>query len=1279
MDETDIDAFLAEEPTSDEPPGLDALVSEDPVGSVVAESQVPPEVDEFLAEDDTPPAVDEFLGLDNFSGMPSQKTKDKILADGKITYEDTNMDEAWVEFHKRDPGWFEKAIQYMTIPEQFVARHAAVALENHGAISQEEAADLLSRDQVHGSDLVNVFWKNAEGGFEKFARGAVGLGVDILIDPLSYIGVGALSKTGRTAQVAGKSLKDLNKVSKSERLYYKTLEKLDTIVDKDGFITDVAEKSAIKDSLRAAVDIKDKKLGLEDLAKQIKKAAVGADEVVDQTIREGMTGKGFFKEIADGDRGLTMGIGIPFTRTGIEAEIPLMSNIFKGSFGAVDKTGRVAGKALGALGVNKVIGDITGASGFQVPYQFVRSMFLKTGKALFDDQTNKWYGSQEWTRQQLTQFLDPYRATLKTLQNTMPKDKFDGMMKDLIDEIEFSPLSFDEAFEALKVKKVKGEPDMVSMDMEKFAYLVGRDKKDIERYERLKSTPDLLKWVDDWQKLNKNMIEQYKKRGLPIEELGVGTKGWPKRYLKHMVSKEWIDYMKENKLAGDAVGSAVDFLDKKAGRADMSLKQRGYRGSIEQANEQTMEALGFKIFVDDPAELMQRRVLEMERVIQNYDLLKAAEPYLVKGQNPGSGWVKVDPSRLKRMANLETDNGFKLVDHYDLFVPDAFKTGDAYLPYDVWDRALFQINGYENGPIMETIAKGADTFMNLFRNAALFGTGYLGTNALSNTINYVMFNGGNVGAIKALGDAAAIVASKVSLDANNMVRKAKYLTGESRKIYDEAVQMNLINSDMTFQMGFQDVLENIKTSKVEKVRQGAKSLADIMYLWRMNRYVSQNTDNIFKLATYMNKRSEGFSMQASADLAEKYFYNYNNISRAQSITKDIMPFATFPMKTVEKILSEVGDGAWGSLTIPGKVEAVLTGELSDGKEVHAALDEMIPEYSKRVMHPHHGALMPGGRELLFAIPWAGATMDMLFNPQNAVHPLLQLIGLAGSYNSIDETTSPDKIKTLFNDSVVSLARMGLPSWAVAYLTGQEIKNDPGSFWTSDYRVKYPTAKQMAGMGQPATDIITQSTQVQFEMATRFGAEMDKRYGDNWLYKLFLGGGLNEEQGIVGMEQAAYRGEFIRQRMKQFTGGLASMTRLDVDFYYRYYAMQKQADSIYRKIERQVVNTGQLYELGKIEELAKQDKFNSLYPEAKEYIALKRKQNALTMYYDWVLGVQTKTEGDKIFELMFGDKDQNELNQPPNDPESYSNLFIRPEEVDDESAQIMIETVGEDVP
>ena len=97
-------------------------------------------------------------------------------------------------------SWWQKALEVLDLPRNAIANLIAAAAGIKGS-SKEKFAGLK---KVYGSDILRGLGLQTGSGAADFV---LGLTADIISDPLSYLGVGALGQVGRGAKVGGKLLK----------------------------------------------------------------------------------------------------------------------------------------------------------------------------------------------------------------------------------------------------------------------------------------------------------------------------------------------------------------------------------------------------------------------------------------------------------------------------------------------------------------------------------------------------------------------------------------------------------------------------------------------------------------------------------------------------------------------------------------------------------------------------------------------------------------------------------------------------------------------------------------------------------------------------------------------------------------------------------------------------------------------------------------------------------------------------------------------------------------
>lgn len=1231
----------------------------------------PPSKEELDTARLAPPTEDEVLtaeqqNLDfNVSGERSSAVAKNFETGVEALGAATSSATAAGEFYDRENGWLENTFYTLTIPEQFMARQAINILENSGAMSMEEARDLISRDQVHGSDIVNFYWRDPQNWYGKVGRFTTGLAADILIDPLSYVGVGALTKLGKAAVVGDKTITGLGKMSKAERAYYKTLQSVEKVVASDGSFQkagmsalETAEQNSMalaraRDMDLAAPDAV--MSGLAQLESQLMVSPEAAKELTKQ-IASGMTEKSFAREWYEGSRGLTFGARVPFTDIAFEVDMPgHISRLPALPLMALDGTFDFAKTLIRSNGW----GDAA--------FQLVSDLGTRTGKFVFDLQQNAKLGQQTVLKEELGAFEKESRRVLAVKQQNMG-DRFPQLVQDIVDEMENPDFAYDEA---AKLAEDFGKDAQAVLDLVE----TGKSATNLERRARLAEHPEIVDLIDDMRSMMKETAAAYKARGLPFEELNPFGPGWATGYLKHEVSDQFVRKMKEVNEADDIVklgneqleaiaagirgvesrsGSATTVNTDLVGKADQSSRGRSYRGTIRDANLESMEKFGVKMFVDDPIELITKRKEEMEKVLRDHDLMKAAMPYAVTGKNPGVGYVKFSIEDFGRTV-IDQSDGFK--QQYDAFIPKELKTGQSfYFPEDVYDRMDFSINGWKTSKPMAKVLTAADFYTRVWRNNALFGPSYLGMNAFSNALTYLSFN--DRGGPAALAKATMMMtpaASKVMIKTPHMGE----LTAEA--VMKLAHENNLLGSSFSQGMEFKNLAEHVASNREARKTLGQKAMtvADYAYLWRANRATAQFADDVPKLATFVSRLEKGYSVKGAAETAERYFYNFNNMSRIQAGTARLIPFTSFPMKTAEAVYETVKSGRLAGLTIPGKVQAALDGAYVQDHETRKAMDMMLPGF-KNVLHPIHGELMPGMRELQVDVPWTYGTLDTLFHPEKMNHPLAQLLMLAGSYNSGNEEQWAEgdyQRKQLMAANI----DMWMPAYARDALTLAEINGamDFGGFFKDRYAALMPTKAQFERGLDPGRDTLDKSTIYQkFQNAADFGEAMDKKYGENWFYNAVFHNRVDAQEDEVAMQEAGIRGEWIRRRMRQFSLGLVSMNKLDSNFFMNTFAIKRQIDIKKRALKAEIVKEGALMDTSRIDEPEFLKRMEAERPLAKELLALNHKLESLGEYYNFFLGADKIDPNINVVDIMFGTREYQFDNGDKPEKDVYRKLYKR---------------------
>ena len=1203
----------------------------------------------------------------------------------------------------RKTGWFDRAMYALTIPEQFVARQAVNVLENNHTFTTEEAKDLIARDQVHGSDIVHVWWKNKFGRPDTWGEKAVkftaGLAADIILDPLTYINPFALATRGAIAmgkQVTGTGLKiagrevtgqAMRQMANADRYYVKTLQQLEKVVTSHGSVeamdgaADVAEKNrAIIGTAVDSITNPNGRLSFDELLKPMTLTPEAAKEA-QAIVRKGMTKKSLAQELVEGDRVPSIGIGIPFTRFGVEATVPFMS---EGAGKAIGHSlGLIEKLAGGALNLAKTPFGMFGYKNVNPigpMIRVVQDLASRTGALLFDEQQRVRLGKRELTKTQLKAFNDQAKQVLRAKQKTMSQGSYDQLLNDFIDELDNGLYTQDEAIKMAQEKGVDvfqgpgkgtglgdeflqdGGRPVIDYDegLGNFSkveinplvkQLYTPSAQDAARQARLSLHPEIGEAVLEMRSRMAGMVDEYKARGIPMEELNPFGQGWARRYVKHMVTDNFVRKMKEVGKAEGEMGEVMEMLGQSIGGVDNSALGRRYRGTILEANAKAAaEYDNMKIFVDDPLELFSARMHEMDKVIQDYDLFDAAAKYAIKGKRPGVGWVEYNPDEFRKVIlDISKDDATK----WKVFVPEVFRGSDkVYLPESVYDKLHFSINGWNDVGVSVPLAASLNMMDRVFRGNALYGLGYLGQNLGSNILTYLMHldRGSARGLVDSIAMHMPFVRHKKTysvIGENGQAVKLSY-----QQMLEEAVEDGVLKSSAVREMEFTDVANIVASNR--QARQSdltikAKNLADLALGYRLVRGTAQVSDEIPKLAHYLSRRKVGFTRKGATEAAEQLYYHFGITSRSQDVVRKAIPFSSFGIKTTEAIVDQLRSGKLARLTIPGKVMPVFDGAYVADPETRRALDESLPWYKQWGMHPIHGALLPGYREMLLEVPWANATISNLFNPDMNLHPLLQVIGM-GLTDKLETDDFGNMDNAFWWQAMQKVANLYLPppvnnALAIAELTGQT-GDALGGFFAGQYRPKISTNPEMN----------TKVGELEFNevlAAKDFAKAVSDKMGENWLYDWFFGNpkfeDVEHEYKLgVGINDAA-KGEFIRRKFRQLSLGIATMSKLDINYMMNRKAIERQIQKKEQKRVKQIQDWGLLVDTDNISQDDFYRKTGEPDSDLIEANALRQKLTALDQYYSFVNEAEREVrisgefpgvETTDIFSFLFGYEDEN---------------------------------------
>lgn len=1253
----------------------------------------------------------------------------KALDEGYLTGYETGFTEGVGDWYDDDHHWLLKGLYTIGLPQQAIFRNAVAAMDGLNAMSPEQAQAILAQKHVSFGDILNVYWSPVESKNERLLKEGIGLVGDILLDPVWLLKVNALTNAGKTARVSGHTY-DLSKLGKGERAYVRALEDIGQVVsDANGSLKGVRGygKKAIKQNEQVMELLaKDPAVyTIEDMNKLFRFKNNEVYDEIGKVYRQNIDTGPWYKDMANdwakGRRAPLSVYGrVPFTNW--MGEIPVLP-------------GKKIGEGLNHLGdaIGAKTAVLSGSKAGQQITKIYNGLWSKTGKVQFDDGVINFHGSARSTEFQASESSLEYMKIMDDAKKTMSPDEFDVFLDDLSRDFEsrmihdeavflnknFTPSingekqSFYDVLRRIDVsrkmlkpgaqKKLMDTPVVISENGTRKTYMstfgeieeiFGATTADRARIQRLSKYPEAMSKLDAMKKENLAKVLEYQERGMPFSPLNVFSSEGVGRYVKRTVDRKFFEANKLNE-AGDEVLQALDVLSERStlgSAVSGSEKGRKFRKSLKYYNEKSMKEAGMKVFVDNPAELHYRRMMEMDRAIRNYDLMEIAANYGVKGKPPGPGYVKFDPEDFSNLAFRD-----ELTNTWDQFVPSYYKKAadkqTIYLPEQVYDRMLFTINGNWGSPNrVADLFSANEAVMRVWRNDMLFGAGYQGQNIFSNMFTLFNYHGPMIA--KGLGQATKLAVSRAGLLKSKRDKIFITLNGVKHKsddIWRMAVEDNLIASGFKHEMEFYDLAENISLTLpqrgLKKYFGTPKDAADTMLLWRANRWVAQVNDDVPKLAVYLDRLDKGFSRTAAREAAERYFYAYNVSGKSQQTLRSAFPFSTFPIKTFEMVgdLATSGEfGALAKLNTGPKVQSVLNGLYVQDANMREAFNEMTPEFFRDSVSKTHGEIMPGRNQVKLEAPWAISTMGMLTNP--ARHPFLQAYLIAAGTH----LGGPEYQEVVAGKEETALMRLGrelIPPVILQPLTVMDIRDNTfDGFFADHYKPDMPhlgagDEHPFPGAGVPGSQDLIQMLSSE-ELYDHIEKNVTERYGPDFLYDVVVGGKRIDElpEGPLKSQAKATAGNYIRSKFRQFTFGLASMKPIDRSFFIHIGSVNSQINKYRKKLQPTANEMIHYYNpdaAGTPEHLEYLNKRAKIDDDAKNLLTLYKYREVLKEYYEWASMGQELLPDGRFEELVFG-------YNPSQVPDTESNpdkirKQIKKEEVDHLIEQLMFKQTPAVIP
>lgn len=1256
---------------------------------------------------------------------------DENTKDGDLSALDTfeSLGDSIEEWWSKDTSILQDVGFVLSIPQQAIFRQAVNLLENSGQMTKDEAKNILSQDEVMPHDIVDFYIKDPRSTSEKVGRFMTGFAADVLLDPLNMLAA-PLSVAAKTIKVGGRLIKDANKIRTSERQFLRGLNKIEAVIKADGTLEKAAP--AIEKAAHG-------KIGFAEFLKEAEVPA--AQERQFRDIMKTSLETGYIDELRSGERALTIGVRLPFTKIGLEAELPTLGKGLGNALAGVGMTLGLGKKLVGVVPGGKEVMNLL--DGFQT----------NTGYNYFDETVFVKRGAERYARFKLQKFEKNAREHLAKIRDDIGEEEFKKLNKIINEERELQPLDWKDA-------EKLGKPELAIMN-----------DAASERAAILSKYPEVEHMIAEMQIQNQKMVEELNLRNLPFEPLAIRSEGDAIQYAKHMFTNDWFEYSKGLKGMGDEATKGLDWLGQRfSNKVDFAEGGRKFRGTIEAANAKSMEELGIKIFVDDPLEIHTRRMLEMENLIRSYDLMAAGALHSVKGPMPLKGeWVKFKPEHFKNFVlkeakdidydklpahpvnestireigpnvealrsgdrslqylefslrakqagktnyrSLITDIGeafgrgeitevdirdivnnfpqgmdrsyiydtiFKhsgeiadpralelwkegKVERWKNYTPQFFHHDETWVPASIYDQMLYQINGHNLDTAGVKIAKGM-RFLKAFRENVLWGPAYWTGNAVGNTLQYLT-NTGERG-MRSFGKALSLMMGREGTTTIRTIDGAEQIIKNEdlmKWAIEDGVFHNTVEGNYTFAPLVEEIASNREAMKSHPLMEKAKTIGDMALLWRTGRWIAEKSDQAPKLATYINRLELGFSRRAAAAVADKHFYTFDVGRRKQDLLGRIIPFSKFPVKTLEYQFDAIKNMNFANLELPYKVQQILKGAYVDDNEVRTAQYDALPGYEKQKM-PVIGDLIPGGRHLLYQIPWAQHTMNMIFNPDLKINPVFSLLAGALKLHGSDDSYKDSAWDDLSKD-VMRLAKLNLPIPVAEAFNVLDLRtNLLGGYFAKEFEQKVPKAKEWASYGETDPQFLMEAPGA----AVRFKNSVDfaEHVASTFLYKMYFGDEGDDRSEEAQIRMAA-KGEFIRKRFRQFTGGLATIQKMDSNFMINSLGMNRRIKQLKDKIYQDVKHEGSFIARDALHQEKSLKLLESKYPEAKELLALQSEKDALVTMYNFLLRAKEEYPHDDIIGTIWGVNTAKM--STAGSPMVYDDLTIRAQEIGDSFAK-----------
>lgn len=1177
-------------------------------------------------------------------------------------------------------GFYKYLLGPASEAEQGVARTTAFLLSKIDAMPPEDAKKMLSQEELHNHDIVDYYAEKVgnSGLTSRLGFGTTGFIAD-LMDPLMWVGTAqkVVRYGGEAVEYGGRMITDLGQMSKMEATHFKLGQDVEQIIRADGKMTGAATADAGHDFLqgtdgRTEMNLEALKsfqnsdaaklpIAFSDMSEALNLSPLARD-VLKATKDMRMAPADVMGEMARGERQLSL--KIPFSNTALE--VPFISDMMRdagqsitGSYldiknglgrtmESMNRTAAMAGPvSRGIVGAIQSAGDVGTAISSKI-----QTLASTTSRPFFDAAAGLFMNDQAYARYQASNFKNQW---YKLFQGA------DG-------EIDKQALS--EVFHLNDIEPQRSNDFYLSNIPQGTSYDAAVSKLTSARQtaQELRSTmsSNQIKLAEEIQKQNISMADAMTSRNLPFYELNpLEEENQTTGYMKHMFTKEYLSQYRDSTAAADA---AVDFTKELNPAVDKSLLERKIKVPAKDLNDAYGAANdGMKMVIDDPIYAHTTRMKDMQDQLRKHDMLHTIDDYAIyKKANDvdiPKGFINFDPDKIGQPAMIYKDAANEPLKWFNQFMPSKMSShlengGRIYYPEDISTRLQYMLNPYGNGGALTGMIKGAfDNTQYFFKNSALFGTGYLGMRMASHAMTS-LYSGTE---IPKLFDALRVITPSIG-EADKMFEVGGEMMSKS-DVFDLAVKHGILKTGFMMDSDIDKVVENLGTSAAERSSIGAtaKTVFDHAMGFSVNRAISAGIDDVGKLGHFLTQLDKGYTPAGAAESAAFWFYNYTQQTKAQNLMSAIIPFSSTGIKTMEQTLQSLKEMNVAHLTLPEKVNSVLSGNYIDSAEERRFLAENMPNWQKsNIMGP----MLPGSHELVAEFPWVFHTMSAFWQPFVSerndmsalpVNPLLKMLGtglMAAKGQAQNDFGDPKSVK----EATTELAASYLPPLFKHAITMYQLQHPEEDNSFIDFRQFYVPKGAFAPTKGNDT-----ATMEKFHNAAEFGGWVEKEYGQNAFVNMWLFGSpedrrgppkdasealyqqmyAEQDPGVSKREEtiAAGLGNYVRSRMRDLTLGTFRATSLDTDFMSRNMALDRQSKDILDQIKTRdskmsdaLAAPGALLD-PKIQENILQGADQEKKSLIAKHMALQEKMSALHQFYGSV--VKDNQEKTGIYRQIFG--------------------------------------------